>query len=73
MPLKPSLDKMMGLEPFTKSSVYGRTFFPGNGASVEAGSRVSIWVSDFSAPLEEAIETYPLSTLLDPTSNSALP
>ena len=50
VPPKPSLDRMMGEESFTTSSVYGRTFFPAKGAPVEVGSRVSIWVSYFSAP-----------------------
>ena len=73
VPLKPSLDRVMGEESFTTSSVYSRTFFTGKGAPVEAGSRVSIWVSDFSAPFEETAETCPLWIPLDPTSTSAPP
>ena len=42
----------MGEESFTTSSVYGRTFLTGMGAPVEAGSAMSIQVSDFSAPFE---------------------
>ena len=64
---------VMGEESFTTSSVYGRTIFPGKGAAVEAGFRVSIRVSDFSAPFEETAETCPLWTPLDPTSTSAPP
>ena len=69
VPLKPSSDRVMGEESFTTSPVYGRTFLTGTGAPVEAGSGMSIQVSDFSAPFEKT-ETCPLWTSLDPTSTS---
>ena len=51
--------------------MYTRTLLPGKGAPVEAGSRFSIWVSDFPAAFSETTEAYSLWKPSDPTSTSA--